>query len=118
MADWKLKRTQQCDKCPWRVETDPTMIPNGYSVAAHRALVATIAAPCDVSLIGQPQHIMACHEKHDAHCIGWLAHQMSVGNNLALRLSLLSCDNLGALRLRGAQHPTFADTLPPTSGSR
>lgn len=120
---WKLNRTQQCDKCPWKVSTDPTTIPNEYSLEQHRALASTIAAPGDWTRLGEPLHVMACHETHDAHCVGWLHHQLGRGNNLALRIGMLSCTNADRLRVVGAQHESFEDTLPksarsPGSGDR
>lgn len=127
MADtWKLKRTAQCAKCPWIVGVDPHEIPNGYCEQKHRDLVKTIA-PSDTlaqaleHINGKPMHIMACHETEDAHCVGWLNNQLGVGNNIALRLSVMSCENIGKLRLRGDQHEAFEDTLPsgaPPSGER
>lgn len=107
---WKLKRTQQCKKCPWRVETDPHDIPNGYDVAKHRALASTIARPGDAFL--GPLRIMACHETAEAHCIGWLINQVGPGNNIGLRIQMRTCENAKAIRPRGAQHATFEDTLP------
>lgn len=112
MKTWTLKRTMQCDKCPWLVTTDPYDIPNGYSEARHRALAHTIATPGIRSLIGDNCHIMACHELHDAHCIGWLVNQIGHGNNIALRIQMLSCENARAIRLRGEQHERFEETLP------
>lgn len=114
----KLKRTAQCAKCPWRVDVDPHDIPNGYCETKHAALSDTIAAPDDIgsalAVINgrEPLRIMACHETQDAHCVGWLAHQLGPGNNIALRMSMLSCENIGKLRLVGDQHQTFEDTLP------
>lgn len=109
MAKWKLKRTAQCAKCPWLVGVDPHDIPNGYSVEKHKALRKTIAA--QGSLRGADA-AMACHEGHDAHCIGWLNHQLGPGNNIHLRLLMMSCENAKAIRLRGEQHERFEDTLP------
>lgn len=31
----KLKRTKQCQNCPWKVDVDPYEIPNGYDVEKH-----------------------------------------------------------------------------------
>lgn len=107
---WKLKRTAQCIKCPWRVETDPHEIPNGYSVDKHRALKRTIAKPSD-SIFG-PSSVMACHETDDAYCIGWLVNQLGPGNNIGLRIRMMSCENAPKIRLRGEQHERFEDTLP------
>ncbi len=111
MERWKLKRTMQCSLCPWRVETDPHDIPNGYCETKHRALERTIAKPSD-GLMG-PLYAMACHETDDdAHCIGWLMNQLGPGNNIGLRMRMIYCDNAKAIRLRGEQHATFEDTLP------
>jgi hypothetical protein len=57
-------------------------------------------------------HVMACHESHSAYCIGWLHNQLGVGNNIALRLKMLNCDNIGDIEIDGEQHETFEDTLP------
>lgn len=108
MTDWQLKRTAQCEKCPWRKGVNPHDIPNGYSVEKHKALEKTIARNC--SLENTPA--MACHETHDAHCIGWLMNQLGPGNNIGLRIQMMSCTNGRKIRLRGAQHETFEETLP------
>ncbi len=114
MSDtWKLKRTKQCAKCPWRKDVDARDIPNGYSEEKHRALESTIARPGDLSaLVSNEIRVMACHETHKTHCIGWLVNQLNEGNNLALRLDMLSCANADKIRLVGKQHESFEDTLP------
>lgn len=111
-STWKLKRTAQCEKCPWRVGVDPHDIPNGYCETKHAALVSTIAKPGDLSNLFGAQHAMACHETDDAHCVGWLANQLGPGNNISLRLQMMTCKNAGKIRLRGEQHQHFEDTLP------
>jgi len=86
---WKLKRTKQCAKCPWRKDVNPRNIPNGYSEEKHRALRSTIARPGDLSaLTSNKIRVMACHETHKTHCIGWLTNQLGAGNNIALRLDM------------------------------
>src|SRR6476659_2771715 len=108
---WRLKRTRQCAKCPWRKDVNPRDIPNGYSETKHRGLQSTIA--CDpLSSITEPTHAMACHESHDAHCVGWIVNQMGPGNNIGLRIRLASCANVCDIRSAGEQHMTFAETLP------
>lgn len=106
---WKLKRTAQCEKCPWRVDVDPYDIPDGYDPKKHRALEKTIARPGTIDLDASA---MACHEMDDAHCIGWLVNQISPGNNIGLRIRMISCENASRIRLRGDQHACFEDTLP------
>lgn len=104
----RLKRTKQCAKCPWRVDVDPHDIPNGYCEIKHEALRSTIADELSLRLT----HAMACHETHDAHCLGWLANQLGPGNNIGLRLAMRHCENLRDVQLVGEQHETFDDTLP------
>jgi len=114
MADtWKLKRTAQCAKCPWRKDVDPHDIPNGYCETKHQGLASTIASENVMAqLTASVQRAMACHETHDAHCVGWVANQLGPGNNIMLRLSMRNCSNIGKLRTIGEQHERFEDTLP------
>ncbi|WP_442969819.1 DUF6283 family protein [Roseibium sp. Sym1] len=112
MEKWKLKRVRQCEKCPWKISTDPRTIPDGYSEELHESLRQTIAEPGSVRGTG---HAFACHESppgEEAHCVGWLMNQIGPGNNIALRLQMLSCENIGAVVLDGPQHRCFEDTLP------
>jgi hypothetical protein len=109
---FKLKRVRQCEKCPWKVGTDPHEIPHGYSEAQHRALTATIATPGDLR---STVPAMSCHEhpvEDEAHCVGWLMNQLGVGNNIPLRIRMLSCENIGAVKIDGPQHQRFEETLP------
>lgn len=108
----RLKRTAQCAKCPWRKDVNPRDIPNGYDEDKHKALKNTIAIPGDLSgLLAPDLRAMACHESHDAHCIGWLVNQLGSGNNIALRIAMRKCTNADQIRLRGEQHECFEDTL-------
>ena len=109
---WRLKRTKQCAKCPWRTDVDPHDIPNGYSEDKHLALECTISREGDLSCLSSGQHVMACHETHDAHCIGWLMNQLGHGNNIGLRIRMMSCMNAEDIQLVGDQHETFETTLP------
>lgn len=108
---WTLKQTTQCDKCPWKVSTDPYDIPNGYEVEKHQAVRDTIAEPGDLDF-SNTMPAMACHEAHEAHCIGWMAHQLGRGNNISLRLKMIGCTNRRKLQIVGEQHPNFEATLP------
>ena len=108
---WKLRRTTQCAKCPWRKGVDPRDIPNGYSEEKHRALASTIAEPGAVRF-DSCQRVMACHETQESHCVGWLVNQLGPGNNIALRIRMMTCENAGQIRVIGEQHETFEETLP------
>ncbi len=119
---FKLPNTIQCGKCPWRKDVNPRDIPNGYCVQKHKDLEETIATPpCStedtIKMLGDdsPLKMMACHESENGHespCIGWLNHQIGVGNNIKLRLHMLSCSNAHEIVLCGEQHENFEDTVP------
>lgn len=109
-ATWKLNRTKQCVLCPWRKDVNPRDIPRGYSEDKHLALESTIAK--GLSFGSNVMKVMACHDEHDAHCIGWLVNQFGPGNNLPLRMQMRHCENGGDIETVGEQHKTFEDTLP------
>lgn len=106
---WKLQRTKQCLKCPWRIDVNPRDIP-GYSEDQHRLLTTTIADDGDWNT--KELRCMTCHETNDAHCLGWLMNQATRGNNISLRIALMTCENVGDVELVGEQHQSFIDTLP------
>lgn len=113
MSRFKLERTVQCAKCPWKVSTNPHEIPDGYSVDLHKGLACTIKS--GMSSLGRSVVAMACH--HSAHgkedyCIGWLHNQLGVGNNIGLRIKMMNCENAGDIKIKGEQHQRFEDTLP------
>ena len=106
---------QQCAKCLWKVSTNPHDIPNGYCVKKHQALRNTIAEPGSLRAFGGEMRMMACHESKpgaEIPCVGWLAHQLGPGNNIALRLYMIKKPELARFRLVGSQHQRFEDTLP------
>jgi hypothetical protein len=118
---WKLKRLRQCEKCPWKVSTNPHDIPNGYSADLHRSLAGTIADPNHIPRPGETLRNFACHEHpvgEEVECVGWLMNQIGTGNNIALRLKMLSCENAHLIQLDGPQHKRFEDTLPKTGPAR
>lgn len=105
---------RQCAKCPWRVDVDPHDIPNGYCETKHARLRNTLAKPGEFRL-GGTLRMMACHETmpgKELPCVGWLAHQLGPGNNIALRLAVYRDPKLGEFELVGEQHERFEDTLP------
>lgn len=63
---------------------------------------------------------MACHYSklgEEFPCAGWLYNQLGVGNNLAVRLAVMS-GRLPAPTVDGEQHERFEDTLPKTTPPR
>lgn len=104
---------KQCAHCPWRVDVDPdTDIPNGYSRDMHCALKNTIARPGEIRFGGM--RVMACHKfpiGREIPCVGWLVNQLGPGNNIALRLAVVTGRIDGNVETVGEQHETFEDTL-------
>lgn len=108
-----LKRTKQCAKCPWKVTTNPFDIPD-YCELKHHGLEKTIAKE-GVFNFGRTLNVMACHHSkpgEEEHCIGWLHNQLGVGNNIALRIQMMKCENIKDVEVYGEQHERFEDTLP------
>ena len=110
------KVNKQCKACPWKVSTVPGQdIPGGYCPQKHADLAATIAdTNRPFSTLGRSLRVMACHETPpgaERACVGWLHHQLGIGNNIGLRIMALD-GRFGDLVLDGEQHESFADTLP------
>lgn len=106
---------KQCAKCPWRKDVNPHDIPDGYCETKHLKLKETIAEPGVLPKFGESLRIMACHESKPRKmipCKGWLANQHGPGNNLGLRLAVISGRISMNFELVGEQHQRFEDTLP------
>ena len=107
-----LKRTNQCAKCPWKTSTNPRTIPDGYCEQKHRNLEATIAKGVE---FGESLNVMACHHSTPndmSYCVGWVNNQLNEGNNVGLRILMMSCSNIKDLKTIGRQHEYFEDTFP------
>lgn len=106
---------RQCAKCPRKRSTNPDEIPGGYSRKRHAALKCTIAEPGTArGMIDGGLQMMACHETpvgREQPCVGWLANQLGSGNNLALRLRVLTGRVDGNVELDGEQHETLEQTM-------
>ena len=110
-----MKPRVQCKTCPWRKGASVDAIPN-YREEWHRDLAGTIAESGSLRGMGGTLRVMACHystEGAEIPCVGWLAHQLGPGNNLALRLRAWTDPSLANFRTEGPQHACFKDTLPP-----
>lgn len=106
---------KQCKKCPWRKDVNPHEIPGGYCVAKHRGLSSTIAEPGAIRAPGDVLRMMACHEStggREIPCVGWLANQLGPGNNIPLRLAVITGRVDADFKLVGEQHETLEETLP------
>lgn len=109
------KPRKQCKACPWKVSTDPSReIPNGYCETRHKALASTIAEPASFRFGGE-LHIMACHETpvgREIPCVGWMIQQLGEGNNIGLRILVMTGRIDGNVRTVGEQHARLEDTFP------
>jgi hypothetical protein len=113
-SETERKVVHQCETCPWKVTTVPDRdIPNGYRVDMHEALRGTIQTGLD-SLFRSCGTAMACHHSkigEEFACAGWLHNQLGSGNNIAVRLKVMS-GQLPIPEVDGDQHERFEDTLP------
>lgn len=112
-----MAKRRQCAKCPWKKSTNPHDIPGGYCEIKHANLKSTIADQSDPisQIMGGELRMMACHEFPEGReepCVGWVAHQLGPGNNIALRLAARSGRVPVDFDLVGEQHERFEDTLP------
>jgi len=106
---------RQCKHCPWKKGVNPFDIPGEYDPEKHKGLENTIATGAEV--LGSPLRLMACHESpvgDEKPCVGWLVNQLGPGNNLGLRLKVMSGKIDANVKTVGPQHETFEQTLPST----
>lgn len=105
-------KINQCKSCPWRVDCDPmTDIPN-YVPNIHCNLDKTIQSGLG-TLFQKERHIMACHYSKPGEefpCAGWLHNQIGPGNNLGVRL-LVMTGKMSPPVVDGLQYETFEETL-------
>lgn len=61
------------------------------------------------------RHVMACHysqfQKKPIYCAGWLHNQLGPGNNIGVRLAVMTGE-MPVPVVDGPQHETFEGTLP------
>lgn len=58
---------------------------------------------------------MACHESvvgKEIPCVGWLNHQLGIGNNLKLRYAVIQKRISADYEVDGEQHQCLEDTFP------
>ncbi len=102
----------QCKSCPWRVDSDTADIPN-YIPELHHRLRRTIKSGLE-SLPGSCLNVMACHHSRTGSehaCAGWLHNQLGVGNNIAVRIAVMT-GTMPVPEVDGEQHDSFDGTLP------
>jgi hypothetical protein len=103
----------QCKTCPWRKGASVSAIPR-YKREKHEALADTIAAPGSLAGLGRGIKAFACHYSPDdapVACVGWVHNQLTVGNNLALRLAAILDPEVANVRVEGPQRERFEETF-------
>ncbi len=111
------KKVKQCPTCPWRVDCQPmTDIPN-YVPGLHHKLDRTIKSGLE-TLGCKVMRVMACHYSKPGEefpCAGWLYNQIGPGNNLGVRLRVMT-GQMPVPVVDGEQYETFEETLCNTPG--
>lgn len=104
---FKLSRTNQCKKCPWKTSTNPRDIPDNYCEETHRLGSSTI-----ISESGNFLKLSCHHTKgnEEMYCIGWLHNQITKGENSELRSLMINCENIEKIKVRGEQYENIEDT--------
>lgn len=104
---------RQCKSCPWRVDCVPDRdIPN-YVPDLHAKLDASIQSGLQ-TMFCRVRHVMACHHSKPGEefpCAGWLHHQIGPGNNIGVRIAVMT-GHYPVPEIDGDQHETFEATLP------
>lgn len=110
---FSLTRTKQCAGCPWRKAIDPNTIPCGFQPETWAKVAAAQPPPGQVPTTSTRVN-MQCHDSPDhkpQHCIGWLENQLTVGNNVGVRLAMMGCQNITDIQTEGEQRQSFTEIL-------
>lgn len=102
---------KQCKRCPWKVSTGKN-IPNGFAEDARERLQRMTAVPGSLE---RTERMMQCHETPNEEplpCVGWLVHQLGSGNNLRLRMAVISGQIDPNVETVGPQHSHPENVVP------
>lgn len=100
-----MKTVKQCKTCPWRVAVDPARDVPDYDEGIYERMRATLRTGLD-SMFEKSRVVMECHNGRpgaDRACAGWLHHQLGIGNNIGVRMSIAT-GRLPMPRVVGDQH--------------
>lgn len=101
----KLKTVKQCKTCPWRVDVVPSRDVPDYDPGIYDRMRTSLRTGLE-SMSEKTRMVMECHNgKRGANraCAGWLHHQLGVGNNIGVRLSV-HAGRLPIPKVVGEQH--------------
>jgi hypothetical protein len=100
-----VKAVRQCKTCPWRVDVVPSRDVPNYDPGIYDRMRASLRTGID-SIRETTRMVMECHNgKKGANraCAGWLHHQIGVGNNLGVRMRVIT-GHLPVPKVVGEQH--------------
>lgn len=112
MDEAKPDTVKQCKSCPWRIDCVPDRDIPRYSKDLHKTLTNTIAEGLETVFVKE-RHVMACHYSKPGEefpCAGWLHQQIGAGNNLGVRLAVMT-GRMPVPVVDGPQHEVFEQTL-------
>lgn len=101
----KPKTVRQCKTCPWKTSVVPSRDVPNYDPGIYERMQASLRTGVE-SMTEKVRLVMECHNgKRGANrpCAGWLHHQLGVGNNLGVRLAVIS-GRMPAPKVVGEQH--------------
>lgn len=87
-----MKMVKQCESCPWRVDVKPSRDVPNFGPGIYDRMQASLRTGLE-SMAEKTRLVMECHNgKRGANrpCAGWLHHQIGVGNNLGVRLAVMT----------------------------
>ncbi len=103
---------KQCKTCPWRVAVKPSRDVPDFDPGIYERMQGTLREGLS-TLSSKTRTIMECHNgKRGANrpCAGWLHHQIGVGNNIGVRMSVM-VGKLPVPEVIGEQHESLEDLV-------
>jgi hypothetical protein len=105
MGSWKLNRTKQCEKCPWKVSVSAT--PPNYEwddkvvMPDHSSGEGTISMiPC-----------LESTKDSTEYCVAWIQNQVGGAHNPRLRNNMHYFENGKDVKTIGKQHSNCTSNL-------
>jgi hypothetical protein len=100
-----VKTVNQCATCPWRVGIKPSRDVPDFDPGIYDRMRSSLREGV-ASMAEKKRIVMECHNgKRGANrpCAGWLHHQLGVGNNLGVRLAVIT-ERMPTPKVFGEQH--------------
>jgi len=97
----------------WSTSASCRRSPAGRRISPTRAVGSADDSMC-ANRAGQTSQTRSRGAQRNCElpCVGWLVNQIGPGNNIGLRLAVLSGQVDADVRTIGPQHSTFEETMP------